>query len=152
MKNKLLMLPVLLAGTLFFLHSCEKEGRERKVSSHNESESHNMGENCMECHNPDGPGEGWFNVAGTVYDKAKTSPFPNGTLRLYTGPGGTGTLRLTLEVDALGNFFTTEDVDFGNGLYASVEGNSDTRYMNQAITTGSCNSCHGASTDRIWTE
>jgi hypothetical protein len=54
-------------------------------------------------------------------------------------------------VDAFGNFYTTENIDFGNGLYASVEGNSSTKNMVSSITTGQCNSCHGISTDKIWT-
>ena len=106
----------------------------------------------MGCHASGGSGEGWFSVAGTVYDSLKTSTYPNATVRLFTGPNGTGNLELTVEVDALGNFYTTENIDFGNGLYTSVEGNSDIIHMNSIVTTGQCNSCHGVSTDRIWTQ
>lgn len=106
----------------------------------------------MSCHTSGGSGEGWFNIAGTVYDSLKTSTLPNATVRLYTGLNGTGSLKITVEVDALGNFYTTENIEFGGGLYTSVEGNSDIKYMHPVITTGQCNSCHGVSTDPIWTE
>ena len=134
--------------------SCEKEENENetKVSSYNSDESHNAGQNCMSCHKPNGSGEGWFTIAGTVYDSSKTSPYPNTTVKLFTGIAGSGILKATVEVDKYGNFYTTENIDFGFGLYTSVNGNSNTNHMNSPITTGQCNSCHGVSTDKIWTK
>ncbi len=148
--KKILPISTLLMGVFIVFQSCEKEENETNISSYYETESHHTGENCMDCHTSGEKGEGWFSVAGTVNDNVKTSPLPNGTVRLFTGPQGTGSLELTIEVDGLGNFYTTENIDFGDGLYTSVEGNTVTKHMNSVISTGQCNSCHGVSTDVIW--
>ena len=105
----------------------------------------------MNCHKQGGSGEGWFNVAGTVYKSDLSTTNPNNTVYLYTGPNGTGTLKATIEGDAKGNFHTTESIDFGNGLYPVVKNsNNDTQYMSTSITQGACNSCHGVTEDKIW--
>ena len=57
---------------------------------------------------------------------------------------------MEIQVDGKGNFYTTETIDFGEGLYTLAEGNTNTEHMNSKITSGQCNSCHGISTDRIW--
>ena len=129
----------------------ENEGNETKISSHNDDESHNMGQNCMNCHHSGGDGEGWFILAGTAYDSLKTSTYPNVTVKLYTGPNGTGDLKHTIKGDAKGNFYTTETIDFSSGLYPAVTGANGTKFMSTPTTSGACNSCHGASTDKIWT-
>lgn len=137
-------------------HSCEKEEGEDEnetlISSYHSSESHKTGENCMECHKPGGSGEGWFTVAGTVYDAAQESIFPNATVNLYSENNGSGKLIASIQVDKKGNFYTTENIDFGNGIYTLVEGDADTEFMNSPVTNGQCNACHGISTDRIWTK
>jgi len=143
-----------LVTSLFMivLQSCEKENEnESKISSIGSTESHHAGQNCMSCHLQGGSGEGWFQVAGTVYDNSKLTVYPNSTIKLFTGPNGTGTLKYTVQGDALGNFYTTESIDFGGGLYPSVQGSASTKHMTSAITSGQCNSCHGSSTDKIWT-
>lgn len=141
--------------SVLLLQSCQKDDEggesEQKVSTHNEKESHNMGINCMNCHKSGGSGEGIFNIAGTVYNDLKTGTYANATVKLFTEPNETGLLKYTVQVDAFGNFYTTENIDFGTGLYPSIEGNSSTTNMASSITTGQCNSCHGISTDRIWT-
>lgn len=134
------------------LLSCNKEGDETKISSYTSSESHNQGQNCMSCHKSGGDGEGWFKAAGTVYDSTKINVYPKTTVKLYSGPQGTGSVKYTVQVDGLGNFYTTEKIDFGSGLYPAVEGNNQTKYMSNPITNGACNSCHGVSTDKIWTK
>lgn len=142
-----------MISTLLLFESCEKEedeGNEEMISSYNETESHNMGQDCMICHKQGGDGEGWFVVAGTVYDSLKTSTYPNSTVKLFSGPNGTGNLVATIEVDGLGNFYSTNNIDFSSGLFTSVSGNTATEHMNSSITTGNCNSCHGESVDRIW--
>jgi len=151
-KRILTYLTIMIIALLLF-ESCEKEeneSNEQMTSSYNETESHNMGQNCMNCHVQGGDGEGWFVVAGTVYDSLKTSTLPNATVKLYSGPNGTGNLVTTIEVDGLGNFYTTTSINFGEGLYTSAKGNTTTIHMNTRVTTGNCNSCHGASVDRIW--
>ncbi|MBI9035556.1 MAG: hypothetical protein JEZ03_13905 [Bacteroidales bacterium] len=139
--------------TLFMVsQSCEKEGNEEKISSSNSDESHNGGQNCMNCHVSGGDGEGWFQVAGTVYNEALSSVYPNATLKLYSGPNGTGDLKHSVKVDDLGNFYSTETITFGEGLYVGVQGTSTTKYMASKVTSGQCNSCHGSSTAKIWTK
>lgn len=154
MKKKILIWIIMMVSVMILLPSCESdenEGNEEKVSSYNETESHKMGENCMSCHKSGGGGEGWFNLAGTVYESDKSSTYPNATIKMYDEPNGSGSLIGTIEVDGLGNFYTTNDFDFGNGLYVSVSGDAETIFMISPVTTGQCNSCHGTSTDRIWT-
>ena len=153
MKKKLITMGLLTALFVGMVatQGCEKEGNETNISATNGNKSHNMGQNCMNCHKSGGEGEGWFNAAGTVYNAAFTATKPNGTIKLYTGPDGTGTLKYTIQVDAKGNFYTTESISFGSGLYPSVTGTTgDVQYMSTAITTGACNSCHNVSTDKIW--
>ncbi len=143
---------LLFLGVLLF-QSCENEGiepNEQKISVYGGTESHNTGQSCMACHVQGGSGEGWFNVAGTVYDSLKTNPYPNATIKLFTEPGGAGTLAYTIQVDALGNFYTTESIEFGGGLYVSTQGSQSTKHMQSIVTNGDCNSCHGNSVDKIW--
>ena len=153
---------ILLFGCISLLDSCKKESNktneinevnesnEVKISHYNSNESHYMGQECMSCHKQGGSGEGIFNIGATVFDSTMNNVFPNSTVKLYTGANGSGTLKYTIEVDAKGNFYTTENIDFGNGLYPSVAGNIDTKHMSSAITTGNCVSCHGNTTGKIW--
>jgi hypothetical protein len=137
----------------FGLTSCGKDDSGQSVtniSKSGEFRSHNMGQNCMKCHVKGGPGKGWFNVAGTVYDSQKTNPIPNATVKLYTGVNGTGSLKYTIEGDGYGNFFTTESIDFSAGLYAVVLGKTITNYMEPKMVSGKCNDCHNQSSNRIW--
>jgi hypothetical protein len=121
---------------------------EENNSSANTSESHNQGQNCMNCHKKGEGGEGWFTVAGTAY-QSNGSIAPNVIVRLYTQAGGQGELRKTITGDLLGNFFTTDILGFGNGLYPSVEFGNNVVFMNSTISSGACNSCHGVSTEKI---
>lgn len=128
---------MLIAG-----QSCEKEENEAKISSFNSDESHRMGENCMNCHKSGGEGEGIFTIAGTVYDATQTSPFPNATVKIYSGSNASGSLLASIEVDKNGNFYTTKGMDFSNKVYTMVESNSGIKYMQSGISIGACNSCH----------
>jgi hypothetical protein len=111
-------------GSIFIvslvLCSCKKdsdESGETVISHYNDSKSHKDGQNCMSCHTSGGSGEGWFTLAGTIYDISKSNPYPNTTVKLSTGSNGTGSLVRTIEADGKGNYFTTESIDFGDGLY-----------------------------------
>ncbi len=151
--KKTVVLISLITAIIVFITSCEKEGgNSTKISRYNETESHNIGQNCMNCHKSGGDGEGWFNVAGTVYDDTQTNTVKNATINLYTGMDGTGTLKYTIQVDGLGNFYTTEPIDLTTPLYPSVTGSTSTNYMSTSITTGACNSCHNVSTGKIWAQ
>lgn len=142
---------VMLAIVMLYTQSCERGDNATRVSQHG-GHSHNAGRNCMDCHNPNGEGSGWFNAAGTVFNNSGTSIYPNTTVYLYTQPNGGGTLVDSLFGDGSGSFYTTQSISFGSGLYPAVTGSSGTtKYMSSSITTGACNSCHGVSTNKLWT-
>jgi hypothetical protein len=138
----------------FFLQSCAKDSTKVVVSSSNSKESHNLGQNCMNCH-VSGGGEaanegGVFYIAGSVYDISLSFANPDATVNMYTGPGGTGTLKYSIPVDKKGNFYATGGVDFGSGLYPSVQGATTVHHMSSPVMSGQCNSCHNVSTAKIW--
>lgn len=139
---------------LVVLMACDKEKGcgTKNISQTGSTRSHNMGQNCMTCHQSSGEGEGCFIVAGTVYTSSSGSTTAaNGTIYLYTGPNATGTLAATIQVDAKGNFHTTDALDFGSGLYPVVKSASGAQqFMGTTITQGACSGCHGVTTDRIW--
>ncbi|MGV6860180.1 MAG: hypothetical protein ACWA41_00320 [Putridiphycobacter sp.] len=140
-------LSIFLLASLYFTTACEK-----KISAYQENESHNAGLDCMQCHKTGGEGEGNFKVAGTVYDTSKINVNPGTTIHLYSEALGQGDLVSTLEVDQKGNFYTTEKVKFKDNLYPSVVGiDGVEKFMGSSITVGNCNSCHGVTTNRIWT-
>lgn len=156
MKIKTLITIAIIISPIIFFISCEEDElgeNEIKISRYNDDESHKNGQNCMNCHTSGGGGEGWFTIAGSVYDSLKLNPYPNATIRLFEGPNDSGALIKTIEVDGKGNFYTTESVDFDKGLYTSLTDNSgNVKFMKSSISTGQCNSCHGVSTDKIWIE
>lgn len=124
-----------------------KEGR---ASVSGEQESHNNGKNCMSCHIGGGKGQGCFTVAGSIYNNAGSNPMTSGTVKLYTGPGGTGTVAATVAVDGKGNFYTPDAVNFSGGLYPSyTTTGGQTVYMGSSIGNGQCGSCHNVSTGKI---
>lgn len=129
--------------------SCSKSG-EVKMSKHNENESHNNGRNCMDCHNAGGKGEIEWKVAGSCYDSNFTTAYANATVKFFTEPNGAGFEMASIEVDGKGNFYTTEGVNFGVGLYPMVIGTSGKALsMQSAVTTGQCGSCHNYTTCKI---
>jgi hypothetical protein len=143
---------VFLATILIFTFpSCKKNKcGDTNVSFSGGSKSHNFGQNCLNCHKSGGEGEGCFNVAGSASNSALTSNLTGGTIKLYTGAGGTGTLKYTIQIDSKGNFYTTESIDY-SGLYPAISGPSGaTSYMSSSLNTGACNSCHGVSTGKLF--
>lgn len=136
----------LFALSLLLFVGCDSEGDdedEQMVSRFGDTESHNAGEDCMVCHRAGGSGEGIFVVAGTVYREDLTTTHPGTIVRLLTTENRS--VLLTLEVDARGNFYTTEAPGFDGGLLAEVSSESETRAMLTPVTNGACNSCHGES-------
>jgi hypothetical protein len=106
----------------------------------------------MSCHRSGGEGEGWFTLAGSVYDTTQLNPYPNASIKLYTASNGSGTAVKLIEVDGLGNFYTTEAITFENGLYTSVINTEGVEtFMSMVLPNGECNSCHGSSAVRIYT-
>ena len=141
---------IIVSVSFLLLASCEKKGcGETNISSAGQDESHNMGQDCMNCHHDGGNGEGCFIIAGTAYNQS-SQLYPNVSVKLYTQPNGGGELVLTLTGDENGNFFTTESVNFAGGLYPAVTGQSGvTSFMSGSVSQGACNSCHGANDDKI---
>jgi len=114
------------------------------ISAAGEARSHNMGLNCMNCHQPHGPGRGLFTAAGTLYG-ADGAVLPGGSVELRTGPNGQGDLVIALEVDGNGNFFTTEELPFPESSlfpFVKAPGNGATGFMPFPTISGACNVCH----------
>ncbi len=155
MKLKLFLPLTAIIVFVLLLQSCTPENEYGSITSSTagSAESHNMGQNCMACHKPGGGEAPVWNVAGTVYNETLTATYSNAKVNLFTGPNGTGTLKYSIAVDALGNFFTSSKIDFTGGLYPSVTGSTSTNSMSTPITNGSCFSCHdGVSRNRVWTK
>ncbi|PIQ24232.1 hypothetical protein COW36_10445 [bacterium (Candidatus Blackallbacteria) CG17_big_fil_post_rev_8_21_14_2_50_48_46] len=133
----------------------ENEGPEgEEGGSGFSSKSHNSGQNCMKCHSAGQPaGEHAFFAAGTVYDQAGAAVKTGGRIQLRTQPNGGGTLVLEMPVDATGNFYTAKALDLKQDLYPSVSnGAGKTQFMSSPLSSGQCNSCHGVTQSKIWSE
>jgi cytochrome c553 len=125
---------------------------EDNISAAGADDSHNMGQNCMQCHQAKGEGEGCFIAAGTVYGMDMISPVSSGKVDFYTGPNETGTLKQTIMIDSKGNFYSTAKFS-PEGLYPVVTGpTGNKKMMGSSLSTGACNSCHGSSTDKLWVD
>lgn len=135
----------------FSLISCNKDENKTLISKHNGTESHKAREDCTQCHRSGGEGPGIFTVAGSVYKEDLASALPNVTVELFSALEGATGLVYSIEVDAKGNFYTTDPLDLSSGYDTWVIGTDQLKYTMEAeITSGSCNSCHGSSVDRIW--
>ncbi|HMK05439.1 MAG TPA: hypothetical protein VK489_14660 [Ferruginibacter sp.] len=117
------------------------------ISKPNGITSHFFGLNCQSCHVKGRKGSGCFTVAGSVFDEDRSKIYKNPVVKLYTQPRGGGKLVATLTGDKLGNFFTTKEIDFGGGLFATLVGTPGVKepikHMLRPIFTGDCNNCHG---------
>lgn len=115
------------------------------VSAHDASRSHNMGLNCMGCHQAHGPGRGRFTVAVTVFDP-EDRLYPNPVLELYTAPPSTGAQpAYVFPGDALGNVFSTEALPLPDQpLFVRVRSRDNTlsNQMPFPTSSGACNICH----------
>lgn len=140
------------------------------ISRNGDRRSHTRSKNCLSCHQENGPGRGIFTFAGSLVDE-ELRPYPNAILRLYRtaqapdggpvqfgGPVELSDLAMEIEVDANGNFFTTEAPPTGfpdAPLYPQFFSESDEplykpdgklhAIMGGGVTVGGCNFCHGAS-------
>jgi hypothetical protein len=143
----------LIVGVSLLLGACEEGGKctKKNISASGKNDSHNNGENCMNCHKSGGEGTGCFKAAGSVYNSTYSSTMSNVIVKLYTQPNGQGTLKYTINGDAKGNFYTTEDMTI-DGLYPAITGPTGTQYMGSSITSGACNACHGSSTGKLWAQ
>ncbi len=153
-KTNLIFISFILALGII-IPSCEIENEdeenETKISRNFDDESHNFGKNCMNCHVSGGEGEGRFSLAGSIYQADLSSKAPNGVMKFYSKPNGEGKLLKTVEVDAKANFYTTSNMDFSQDVYPVAVGKSGKmKFMSTPITNGSCTSCHGNTTEKLW--
>jgi hypothetical protein len=116
----------------------------RQLKSQRGTTSHEAGKNCMACHGPNGQGPGRFTVAGTAFTAAR-QPNPDATVTLSTKVNGGGTVVLTLEADASGNFYTTDPVPLPDtSLFPRVTSRATASFHFMPFPTSSaaCNVCH----------
>ncbi len=129
---------ILFSFFTVWMISCEKEN-DSNISFHNSDESHNTGDNCMNCHYQAGPGDGWFSVAGSVY-----GDYENHSVRVFDAK--TQELLAKIEIDQLGNLYTSEEIDFSNGITIGIinedDPNEAPRVMGSVVETAQCNLCH----------
>ena len=118
-----------------------EEFNEPKVSRTGSTESHFWGTNCMDCHKKGGPGEGWFTIAGSVLDLSTNQPATSGYIELWEEPGK-GSPVAVIEIDELGNFYTTQDIGIRRFYPAAVNTKGERVFMPFATSIGACNSCH----------
>ncbi len=139
------LLFLLLTSALIFIR-CQKfipPENESMTSQAGDGESHNAGQNCMNCHYSEGQGEGWFTVAGTVQGN-----FTGALVHIYAD--STQSPVKTIEIDALGNFYTTDPIDISAGIFAAIElPDGSLKKMPDQLFTGQCNLCHGVTTGAL---
>jgi mono/diheme cytochrome c family protein len=114
------------------------------ISGRGGATSHNVGQNCMQCHQANGPGPGLFTVAGTLYD-VDGAPHPDGVVELRTAPMGSGELVLRVEADANGNFYSTEALplpDMPLFPWVLSDDGARTSFMPFPTRSAACNVCH----------
>lgn len=123
---------------------------DHEASEHHSNESRGMSGDCISCHKAGGSGEGVFTLGGTVFQEDLKTKQPNGYIKLYSGPQGTGVLLKTIQVDNLGNFYSDANYNFSLPIYpAAVSASGNVKYMSTSLSGGSCNSCHGPTTSVI---
>jgi len=110
--------------------------------------SHLVGSQCMECHQAKGNGPGLFTAAGTITDK-NGKVMPGALVRLTSEDPdkvmGGGKVYVEIEVDDLGNFYTTEALPMPDpGAVPSVVSANTGKFvsMNFPSESGACNFCH----------
>ncbi|MEM7162294.1 MAG: hypothetical protein AAF487_07610 [Bacteroidota bacterium] len=135
-----------LALVFLFVVACEKFSRPDvgpEISGHNKSESHNKGLNCMTCHYSEGQAvEGIYSLAGSAFGNTQ-----NADVELYASSSASEPFHI-IEIDQFGNFYTTEPIEFGDGLFVAVRAeNGDISFMQDPIMNGQCNLCHGTNVE-----
>jgi hypothetical protein len=119
------------------------------ISAHGSRAGSSMKDNCMNCHKT-GATYGGFIVAGSVYAPDGNTRYPNATITLFKDSMGlvTNTILGTIEVDGVGNFYTTHPIDLSQGVHPMLSSQNGDTTMMTVTTNGACNSCHGTSIQR----
>ncbi|HEY6004527.1 MAG TPA: hypothetical protein VIV57_16755 [Anaeromyxobacter sp.] len=97
------------------------------------------GDDCLSCHDGRGRARRWT-VAGTIYDEPSApgdAGLRGAEVRITDAEGQSFGLR----TNRAGNFYTAEPVAFP--LTVCVERHGVTSCMEEPVTRGSCNVCHG---------
>lgn len=111
------------------------------ISANGEARSHELGQNCMQCHQAHGPGPGRFTAAGTIYD-ADGTPHPDASVELRDG---NGQIVLRIAADSNGTFYTTEPLPLPDAPVFPAVLSSDgarSRAMPFPTNSAACNVCH----------
>ncbi len=137
-----------LISILILVAACEKFSKieiKTQISEHGSDESHFNGRNCMNCHYTEGQNsEGVYTLAGSMYGNTD-----NATVELYETTSSAEPFKI-IEIDALGNAYTTEEIDFGDGIYVAVRSESgNVSFMEDKLFNGQCNLCHGTNVQEI---
>ena len=152
--QKLIGLSFLLTVLSISFFSCKKDAKcgATNISASGGDDSHNNGQNCMQCHTDGGEGKGCFSAAGSVYNSALSSPVNSGKVEFFTQANGAGQLMYTIQIDSYGNFYSTADMNVV-GLFPRVTGPTGTQQsMSTGLSSGKCNTCHNVSTSKIWAD
>jgi hypothetical protein len=121
------------------------------ASSATTSDSHENGENCMACHSvasnsAETAGPGLFSVGGSLWSGSPDAlePLAGATIELRTEPFGAGEVIASIPSDALGNAYTTQEIDFfGAPVFPHVvHPNGNAISMPFPTESGACNMCH----------
>ncbi|MDZ4757885.1 MAG: hypothetical protein SGJ10_07090 [Bacteroidota bacterium] len=125
--------------------------KDTYYSTTGDTESKNMNGDCTSCHEHQS-GSKKITLGGALYKEDRTTAYKDGgVINLYSQPGGQGSLLKTIQVDNEGNFYSNANYKISTPYYVevvSVAGNK--AYMGQALAYGSCGSCHGVNTDKIF--
>ncbi len=119
------------------------------VSTFGNMDSHQAGENCMECHKIGGQAGLIFSIAGTVYNSNLNIVYPNVRINIFSDIELNDIPVEIVEVDGKGNFYSNIPIDWQNGLFVSVSSSNQIKSMNGSIFDGSCNRCHGVDIPHI---
>jgi hypothetical protein len=147
------LLTLALVITAFVVSAFTILEETQLVSKPSTKKSHEFGTDCMSCHKKAGSAKSIFMVSGSVLDEARAKVYKNPIIKLYTERKGQGELVATILGDALGNFYSTENIDFSIGLYPTLVGTEGVaepiKHMSRPIFSGSCNSCHGPKEEKL---
>jgi hypothetical protein len=117
------------------------------VSAPGGTKSHNVGQNCLGCHQDKGPGKGLFVIAGSLYKSSDTPWVDGATVKLFSDKARTQ-LVTSVNADALGNFYSTDKITVpAAGLFVSIFDLNDQKLqdMGSPKISFACNICHAGS-------
>lgn len=108
-------------------------------STKNSSLSHNVGQNCLDCHAQAASGRRpQFTLAGTVYTDANgANIYPNVDVELIVN----GSVAKDIPVDNLGNFYTNDTIPWSDGPQPQVKTSIGSLKMTPHLSVASSGGC-----------